>query len=555
MNFKKLTPALFAFVISIAPALAQLPRLEEPVKITSGLAITEVKSEKPTYRQWQSVNFIDKIEYRQNEIVVFYRYQNGGSATIHAPNTELAWVLKDTKGNIYKVKSITNLKDGDKLISANVTQQEHISSYSETNGEYTYRDLNLTCELHFDRLPADVNQVDLVEGVGRETWSNHFNAFEIQIQQPKELKADEVIVQNLEAIPHVEEPINWDEWLPAYPDAEETALNAEEENVGEYEIIYQYDENGELVLDENGEPLILDIIFPEYPEYSDNVAFEEEYQEPLEITVPAFELSEKIKTDKNPKVRQWQKDYDVTRIEYHEKEMVITFQNTSKNYISSTFYGPEGEHPWFLRDKDGNVYPMKALNTLKYNGEVKAEGISTQVHISSDWDDTRKKHVATCQIVFDRLPAGVKVVDLIEGEGRETYSNHFNVFDIKIKQFETKVEPAVEPAIEPVVEPVIVENNERPNGIEQVAVSSSYTLFPNPNRGTFFLTNNGKTQNDATVQVLDLAGKLIYTQNAVALQEKNSQSFQVANLPAGQYTIRIQHSDKTVESLKMIVVE
>ncbi len=552
MNFKKFTPALFAFVLSIAPALAQLPRLEEPVKITSGLAITEVKSEKPTYRQWQSVNFIDKIEYRQNEMVVFYRYQNGGSANIYAPNEELAWVLKDGSGNIYKVKAVKNLKDGDKLISENLTQQAHISSYSETNGEYIFRELNLTCELHFDRLPANVNQVDLVEGVGRETWSNHFNAFDIQIQQPKELKADEVIVQNLEMIPHVEEVVSYD-------DNSVVSWDEELGDVSGYEFIYQYDENGELVLDENGEPIIEDVIFPEPsesdPNYEDNYAFEEEYQEPLEITVPAFELSEKIKTDKNPKVRQWQKDYDVTRIEYHENEMVITFQNTSKSYMSSTFYGPEGEHPWFLRDKDGNVYPMKALNNLKYNGEVKAEGISTQVHIGSDWDDTRKKHVATCQIVFDRLPAGVKIVDLIEGAGRETYSNHFNVFDIKIKQFETKVEPATTPALEPVIEPVVVENNGRPNGIEQVAVSNNYTLFPNPNRGTFFLTNNGKTQNDATVQVLDLAGKLIYTQNAVALQEKNSQSFQVANLPAGQYTVRIQHSDNSVESLKMIVVE
>ncbi len=550
MNFKKLTPALFAFVLSIAPALAQLPRLDvsdfKPATTTL-TATTEITAAKPTYRQWQTVNFIDKIEYRQNEMVVFYRYQNGGSAIIYAPNEELAWVLKDTKGAIYKLKAVKNLKDGDKLVAANLTEQTHLSSYTETNGDYTFRDLTLTCELHFDRLPADVQQVDLIEGVGRETWTNHFNAFDIQIQQPKELKADEVIVQNLEVIPHVETPINLDEVIlvePEYVEGSEGMAYREYE-----EIIYQYDENGELVFDENGEPIIIAVEYSEQD--ADNFDFDAEYQEPLEITAPAFSLSEKIKTDKNPKVRQWQENYDVTRIEYHEKEMVITFQNTDKGFMSSIFYGPEGTHAWFLRDKDGNVYPMKAVNNLIYNGQVVAEGISTQINVSSDWEDTRKKYVATCQIVFDRLPAGVKIVDLIEGVGREEYSNHFNVFDIKIKQFNTNVAPTTEPA----VEPVLTENTERPNGIEQVAVSNSYILFPNPNKGTFFLTNNGKTQNDATVQVLDLAGKLIYTQNSVALQEKNSQSFHVANLPAGQYMVRVLHSDRSVETLKMVVIE
>jgi len=572
MNFKKLSPSLFAFVLAIAPALAQTQNITD-----TRSAVVETLTQKPSYRQWKTYNFIDKIEYRQNEMVIFYRYTNDNGAFIYAPRTENGWLLKDNKGNTHHAKAIKNVKDGNKLVAELVTSSVYIPLNLDYNAP-TRDMVTVTCEIHFDLLPADINKVDLIEGELYEKEEERFHTFDIQIQQPKKLKADEVIVQNLEMIPYVEEVQN--EYLGGMS-------NREYLDAG-YELIYRYDENGGLVLDENGEPIVEDIIFPPPSEsepdfednftfntgagstYEDNFTFEDtpsfeeeyafgdadEYQEPLEILAPAFELSKKIKTDKNPKVRQWQKDYNITRIEYHKKEMVITFQKTSEDHISSIFYGPEGEHPWFLRDKDGNVYPMKALNSLIHNGQVKAEGISTQVRLSSDWEDNRKEHVATCQIVFDRLPAGVKVVDLIEGTGRETWSNHFNVFDIEIKQFETKVEPGTEPTAKPAeVEPIVVDAVERPNGIEQVASSSNYTLFPNPNRGTFFLTNNGKTQNDATVQVLDLAGKLIYTQNAVALQEKNSQSFQVANLPAGQYTIRIQHSDKTVESLKMIVVE
>jgi Secretion system C-terminal sorting domain len=544
MNFKNLTPALFAFILSVAPALAQNVANFNPISTTT---TTQNVASKLSYRQWQTVNFIDKITYSQNEMVISYRYKNSGSATIYAPNEDLAWVLKDTKGNLYKVKSVKQLTNNGKLVSENLTEQTHVSSYTETaNGEYTFEELNLTCELHFDRLPADVSQVDLVEGAGRETWSNHFNAFEIAIQQPKELKENETLVQNLEMIPHVETIDVYDYSFENPEGSEGMSYREESENNP-----FLYDENGELVLDENGQVVINTDIF--HTELIEPVVEEWEFEaEPVEITVSAFELSEKIHTDKKPKSRQWQPEYTVTRIDYHEKEMVITFQNSSKNGLSSTFYGPQGESAWFLKDKNGNVYPMKALNNLKHNNNIVAEGVATQMHIGSDWDSKAEKETATCQIVFDRLPDGVTIVDLIEGVGRETWSNHFNVFDIKIKSFKTNPET---PTDEPIVAPILVENTERPSGVDVAIVGSNYSLFPNPNKGTFFLTNNGKTQNDVTIQVLDLTGKLVYSQSAVTLQEKNSQSFQVANLPAGQYMLRVQHNDNSNETLRLVVIE
>ena len=534
MNFKKLTPALFAFILSVAPALAQLPRLDD-TKLTNHSLVATTKS--PTYRQWQTTNFIDKITYSQNEMVISYSYRSSGSAVIYPPNEVLAWLLKDQNGNVYKVKAVKNLKNNGKLISAEVKSQTHISSYNELDGEYIFEELNLTCELHFDRLPANVNKVDLVEGLGRETFSNHFNAFDIEIQQPQNLKENEIVEQTLAMLPHVETEalVEW-EWS----DENEHMLTYIEENDAYLNVPPPPPPPPAPEYDENGGPQV------DWAEFEANT-FEEE------LITSAYELSEKIKTDKNPKFRQWQEGYNITKIDYHQNEMVITFQNVSKNYISSIFYGPEGQHTWFLKDKNGNIYNMKALNNLQHNGKTAAEGVLTEFHINSDWNDERKKEVATCQIVFDRLPADVKVVDLIEGAGRETWENHFNVFDIKLKTFETKTEKVETP--EPAVEPVIAAQNNPQNGIEAVAVSANYSLFPNPNKGTFFLTNNNKTQNDATVQVLDLTGKLLFTQHNVVLQEKNSQSFQVTNLPAGQYMVRISHSDKTTESLRMVVVE
>jgi Secretion system C-terminal sorting domain len=88
-----------------------------------------------------------------------------------------------------------------------------------------------------------------------------------------------------------------------------------------------------------------------------------------------------------------------------------------------------------------------------------------------------------------------------------------------------------------------------------VSVSTAnYTIFPNPNKGAFELKNIGITQKEASIEVLDMAGKRLFTQVINQFEFGTTQKFELKNLSAGQYLVRIQNTDKTIETLQMVVV-
>lgn len=504
----------------------------------SNPAITQTQNtnfvdEKPGYRQWQPAYTITKVAYQGDEMTITFQYKGYYTyITLWENSADQAWVLRDDKGNLHRARRIGNVARNGVVFEQDITKKTVSFNVEETDF--------ITAEITFQRPAKDVQKVDLLEGANYLDYSNHFHVFDIPVFQTKEVsdlaekpvkpyvEPDYVMYETLEPqemLPvEVEELEDTDEILGGmgYREVEELETAVEIENYDEY------------------------IETPYVPGIA-----------------PAYELSDMVAAVKKPAYKSHNKDYTVDRIEYRENEMVITFTFHDDTYPSGTFYGPQGEHAWFLRDKAGNKYPSIAVNNLRMNGTTIAEGILTDVvtgeMVEVDYSEDAKKNNFTCDIVFPRLPQGVKLVDLIEGEGRESYSYHFNAFNIKIKQFRTQAEPVVEPAVEePATEPVVAENREekrdaRP-GADEVAVSKNYTLFPNPNTGAFFLTNAGANQDKATVQVLDLSGKVVFTQQTPLLQNA-TQGFKVDNLVAGQYLVRIQHADNTVETLKMIVVE
>jgi hypothetical protein len=55
------------------------------------------------------------------------------------------------------------------------------------------------------------------------------------------------------------------------------------------------------------------------------------------------------------------------------------------------------------------------------------------------------------------------------------------------------------------------------------------------------------------VEVLDMAGKRLFTQVVNQFEAGTTQKFELKNLSAGQYLLRIQNTDKTIETLQMVV--
>ncbi len=518
----KFTPAFLALFLAAAP----MQTVSAQNLWTDGARIqTQTNNfvdEKPGYRQWQPQYSITKVAYQGEDMTITFQYKGYYSyISLWEKTAPEAWVLRDDKGNVHRAKFIGNVARNGVVFEKDITKKTVHFNAADTD--------IITAEITFQRPAKDVQKVDLLEGVAYLEYSNHFHVFDIPVFQTKEVSdlAEKTVT------PFVEQALINDDLIISdyFVDDTEVLNEALEELEEPVEIATEEVEN-------------FDWDFEEEP-YTPGLA-------------PAYALTDMVKAVKKPAYKSHNKDYTVDRIEYREKEMVITFTFHDDNYPSGTFYGPEGEHAWFLKDKAGNKYPSIAVNNLRMNGATIAEGISTSVVTSFMVEtDFKSKNKFTCDIVFPRLPDGVKLVDLIEGVGAEDRSYHFNAFNIKVQQFRTQAEPVVEPAVEEPATEVVAEATEkrevRPGAME-VAVSESYTLFPNPNTGAFSLINKGANQEKATVQVLDLSGRLLFSQQTPLL-EGATQGFKVDNLVAGQYLVRIQHADQTVETLKMIVVE
>ena len=430
-------------------------------------AITQTQTsnfvdEKPGYRQWQPQYTITKVAYQGDEMTITFQYKGYYTyITLWENSAEQAWVLRDDKGNVHRARRIGNVARNGVVFEQDITKKTVSFNAADTD--------IITAEVTFQRPAKDVQKVDLVEGMNYLDYSNHFHVFDIPVFQTKEVSdlAEKPVKPYVEPDYVMYETLEPQDMLPV--EAEE--LEETEEILGG--MGYREIEDMEREALEMAE---------EVEEFDWSTYSEEPY---IPGIAPAYELSDMVAAVKKPAYKQHQKDYTIDRIEYRENEMVITFTFHDDVYPSGTFYGPEGEHAWFLRDKAGNKYPSIAVNNLRMNGTTIAEGILTDVitgeMVEVDYSEDAKKNNFTCDIVFPRLPQGVKLVDLIEGEGCEDRSYHFNAFNIKIKQFRTQAEPVVEPAVEePATEPVVADYNAYKGNAYGLANTLRQTAFLKP---------------------------------------------------------------------------
>ncbi len=149
---------------------------------------------------------------------------------------------------------------------------------------------------------------------------------------------------------------------------------------------------------------------------------------------PTFlELNEK------PQYTEWNSQFKVDKIEYHESFLILHFMVVHTSPISGTYYPPKHQQAWFLRDEKGRTYPLQGLINLSLNGNIKTKYVTKTTQVIDN--QAVKTNVIRCQLYFDRLPDDVKSVDLIEGIGLENYPQSYNAFKIKVKNFPKKPLP------------------------------------------------------------------------------------------------------------------
>lgn len=138
---------------------------------------------KPQYQQFQTFYIIDKIEYTSNRTIIFFRFVTHQKAIgltkysiiYFGARGESPWFLYKKGGKPIKLIEIRNIAENGKIIVP-VLDQPSVSIPQKYKGVYT-------CEIHFPKLPPDMDQLDLIEGFGNERSNDHFNAFKIKFKK------------------------------------------------------------------------------------------------------------------------------------------------------------------------------------------------------------------------------------------------------------------------------------------------------------------------------------------------------------------------------------
>lgn len=87
---------------------------------------------------------------------------------------------------------------------------------------------------------------------------------------------------------------------------------------------------------------------------------------------------------------------------------------------------------------------------------------------------------------------------------------------------------------------------------ENASLASSFSIWPNPNNGEFNISLNATNPQPTTIQVYDVAGRLVHTKK-VAAQNNVQESINLAKAQAGVYFVRV--SDKNNSITKKIIVQ
>jgi hypothetical protein len=140
--------------------------------------------ENPSYSIWNEIYTVEKIEYQLSHIVVTFKvtHQNITTPTLYTPDSDNCWFLRDKKGRTYELLAICNVRMNGKLL------HKHLQKTTSFQEDAKLKKNELTCELYFNRLPDEVEMVDLIEGAANEGSMNAYHAYKIKVRTYPKLK-------------------------------------------------------------------------------------------------------------------------------------------------------------------------------------------------------------------------------------------------------------------------------------------------------------------------------------------------------------------------------
>lgn len=290
---------------------------------------------------------------------------------------------------------------------------------------------------------------------------------------------------------------------------------------------------------------------------------------------------EAARTDQNPTYEQFNDQCILDKVEYQEDRTIFHFRYKASTYASIWLYAPDGEHPWFLKDKiNDKEFNLIGIYNVRRNNILTHKEI-TAPYVYMNADSEKETTYFECEVHFERLPETVSAVDLIEGKGMEEAWNHFHCFDIQVNPLKAKKEekevlliapiqvsdiPVVEKnpvlvshcsqAIEPIVTvtitEVVTEETETPkentsNALVEIVENASWTVFPTP--ASDVLNVKQTAAQEAQLTLVNINGQVIWT----GRMQGTTKTINVSELSTGAYFL--QHTAAGTTSSQKVLIK
>lgn len=299
------------------------------------------------------------------------------------------------------------------------------------------------------------------------------------------------------------------------------------------------------------------------------LAFNTQAQKATQVQASTLEAA---RTDKNPTYEQFNDQCILDKVEYQADRTIFHFRYKASSYASIWLYAPEGEHPWFLKDKINETeYNLIGVYNVRRNNKLAYKEV-TESHVYMNADSKKEKTYFECEVHFERLPETVSEVDLIEGKGMEAAWNHFHCFNIQINPLkEEKEKPVIAPievaeipviveavpevqTIAPIVTIINVETEETENATEEtssplmeVTENADWKVFPTPATNVLNITQT--TSQEAQLTLYNVNGQVIWT----GLMQGTTKTIDVSQLSTGAYFL--QHTSAGTSTAQKVLIK
>ena len=140
-------------------------------------------------------------------------------------------------------------------------------------------------------------------------------------------------------------------------------------------------------------------------------------------------------SDYLPKYRKFKSHYQIDKIEYRDKRTIVFFRHNVKEDGAILLYGSSHPNAWYLRTpprmKGLEIqFKMLEMRNVRINNEMKVASLTNVPEMDQD---VKNGDVLTYEVHFVRIPAYIRMVDMIEGENGDLDEDRLNCFDIMIK--------------------------------------------------------------------------------------------------------------------------